>query len=32
MDTGTPGGVCPIKPGDTVEIEIENIGILRNRW
>ncbi|MEA2013032.1 MAG: fumarylacetoacetate hydrolase family protein [Verrucomicrobiota bacterium] len=28
--TGTPSGVGPIKPTDTVEIEIENIGILRN--
>jgi 2-keto-4-pentenoate hydratase/2-oxohepta-3-ene-1,7-dioic acid hydratase in catechol pathway len=28
--TGTPSGVSPIKPGDTVEIEIENIGILKN--
>jgi 2-keto-4-pentenoate hydratase/2-oxohepta-3-ene-1,7-dioic acid hydratase in catechol pathway len=28
--TGTPSGISPIRPGDTVEIEIENIGILRN--
>jgi 2-keto-4-pentenoate hydratase/2-oxohepta-3-ene-1,7-dioic acid hydratase in catechol pathway len=28
--TGTPAGVAPITDGDTVEIEIENIGILRN--
>jgi 2-keto-4-pentenoate hydratase/2-oxohepta-3-ene-1,7-dioic acid hydratase in catechol pathway len=28
--TGTPSGVGPIKQGDEVEIEIENIGILRN--
>jgi 2-keto-4-pentenoate hydratase/2-oxohepta-3-ene-1,7-dioic acid hydratase in catechol pathway len=28
--TGTPSGVSPIKPGDTVEIEIEKIGTLRN--
>jgi 2-keto-4-pentenoate hydratase/2-oxohepta-3-ene-1,7-dioic acid hydratase in catechol pathway len=28
--TGTPSGVSPIKAGDTVEIEIENIGVLRN--
>lgn len=28
--TGTPGGVGPIKDGDIVEVEIENIGILRN--
>lgn len=29
--TGTPGGVGQIKNGDIVEVEIENIGILRNR-
>jgi 2-keto-4-pentenoate hydratase/2-oxohepta-3-ene-1,7-dioic acid hydratase in catechol pathway len=28
--SGTPSGVSPIKAGDTVEIEIEHIGILRN--
>ncbi|HXL02638.1 MAG TPA: fumarylacetoacetate hydrolase family protein [Candidatus Atribacteria bacterium] len=28
--TGTPEGVGPLHPGDIVEIEIENIGILRN--
>ena len=28
--TGTPAGVSPIVPGDTVEVEIENIGILKN--
>jgi 2-keto-4-pentenoate hydratase/2-oxohepta-3-ene-1,7-dioic acid hydratase in catechol pathway len=28
--TGTPAGISPIKPGDTVEIEIEKIGVLRN--
>jgi 2-keto-4-pentenoate hydratase/2-oxohepta-3-ene-1,7-dioic acid hydratase in catechol pathway len=28
--SGTPSGVSPIKPGDVVEIEIENIGILKN--
>jgi 2-keto-4-pentenoate hydratase/2-oxohepta-3-ene-1,7-dioic acid hydratase in catechol pathway len=28
--SGTPSGVSPIKPGDTVEIEIEKIGILKN--
>lgn len=30
VSTGTPGGVGAINHGDTVEIEIENIGILRN--
>jgi 2-keto-4-pentenoate hydratase/2-oxohepta-3-ene-1,7-dioic acid hydratase in catechol pathway len=28
--TGTPPGVGPIEAGDTVEVEIEGIGILRN--
>jgi 2-keto-4-pentenoate hydratase/2-oxohepta-3-ene-1,7-dioic acid hydratase in catechol pathway len=28
--TGTPAGVSPIKHGDVVEVEIENIGVLRN--
>ncbi|MCL2380519.1 MAG: fumarylacetoacetate hydrolase family protein [Treponema sp.] len=28
--TGTPAGVSPIVPGDTVEVEIERIGVLRN--
>ncbi|MCK4384829.1 MAG: fumarylacetoacetate hydrolase family protein [candidate division Zixibacteria bacterium] len=30
ISTGTPAGVGPMKPGDTVEIFIENIGTLRN--
>lgn len=29
--TGTPAGVGPMVPGDTVEVEIAGIGILRNR-
>jgi 2-keto-4-pentenoate hydratase/2-oxohepta-3-ene-1,7-dioic acid hydratase in catechol pathway len=28
--TGTPAGVSPMKDGDTVEVEIEGIGTLRN--
>ncbi len=28
--TGTPKGISPIKPGDKVEIAIDNIGTLRN--
>ncbi|MGZ8711201.1 MAG: fumarylacetoacetate hydrolase family protein [Thermoanaerobaculia bacterium] len=28
--TGTPAGVGPLQAGDTVEVEIEGIGILRN--
>jgi 2-keto-4-pentenoate hydratase/2-oxohepta-3-ene-1,7-dioic acid hydratase in catechol pathway len=29
--TGTPSGVGPLSPGDTVEVEIQGIGVLRNR-
>ena len=28
--TGTPAGIGPMEPGDTVEVEIEGIGTLRN--
>ena len=28
--TGTPSGIGPIKPGDTIEASIEKIGTLRN--
>jgi 2-keto-4-pentenoate hydratase/2-oxohepta-3-ene-1,7-dioic acid hydratase in catechol pathway len=28
--TGTPSGVGPMKPGDTIEVEVEGIGILKN--
>ncbi len=28
--TGTPAGVGPIEDGDTVEVEVEKVGILRN--
>ena len=28
--TGTPAGVGPMQPGDTVEIEVEGIGVLKN--
>lgn len=30
ISTGTPSGVGPVADGDIVEIEIENIGVLRN--
>jgi len=30
VPTGTPAGVRPMLPGDTVEVEIEGIGILSN--
>ena len=29
--TGTPGGVGPMVAGDLVEVEVEGIGVLRNR-
>ena len=29
--TGTPGATKPMKPGDVIEVEIEGIGILRNK-
>jgi 2-keto-4-pentenoate hydratase/2-oxohepta-3-ene-1,7-dioic acid hydratase in catechol pathway len=28
--TGTPAGVGPLAPGDTVEVEISGVGVLRN--
>jgi 2-keto-4-pentenoate hydratase/2-oxohepta-3-ene-1,7-dioic acid hydratase in catechol pathway len=28
--TGTPGGIGPMQPGDTVEVKIDGIGTLRN--
>jgi 2-keto-4-pentenoate hydratase/2-oxohepta-3-ene-1,7-dioic acid hydratase in catechol pathway len=28
--TGTPEGVGPMKPGDTIEVEISGVGVLRN--
>lgn len=30
VTTGTPSGIGPMQSGDTVEVEIEGIGILRN--
>ena len=30
ISTGTPAGVGPMKPGDIIEIEIEDIGKLTN--
>ncbi len=29
--TGTPAGIGPMRPGDVVSVEIEGIGVLRNR-
>lgn len=28
--TGTPAGVSPLQPGDTVQVEVEGIGVLEN--
>ncbi|MCY4564568.1 MAG: fumarylacetoacetate hydrolase family protein [Gammaproteobacteria bacterium] len=28
--TGTPGSTAPMQPGDVIEIELENVGTLRN--
>jgi 2-keto-4-pentenoate hydratase/2-oxohepta-3-ene-1,7-dioic acid hydratase in catechol pathway len=30
LATGTPSGVCPMKPGDVVEVVIDGVGRLRN--
>jgi 2-keto-4-pentenoate hydratase/2-oxohepta-3-ene-1,7-dioic acid hydratase in catechol pathway len=30
IPTGTPAGVSPMQPGDSVEVAIEGIGVLRN--
>ncbi len=29
--TGTPAGIGPLSPGDLVEVEIEKVGVLKNR-
>ena len=29
--TGTPGKTFPLKPGDVVEVELEGVGVLKNR-
>lgn len=28
--TGTPAGVGPVRPGDSIEVEIDGVGVLRN--
>ncbi len=30
ISTGTPAGIEPMNPGDTIEVKIENIGTLKN--
>jgi 2-keto-4-pentenoate hydratase/2-oxohepta-3-ene-1,7-dioic acid hydratase in catechol pathway len=32
IPTGTPAGVGPVQAGDAVEVEIDGLGILRNRF
>jgi 2-keto-4-pentenoate hydratase/2-oxohepta-3-ene-1,7-dioic acid hydratase in catechol pathway len=32
IPTGTPSGVGPVQPGDTVEVEIPGLSILRNTF
>ncbi len=31
ISTGTPAGIAPMKPGDTIEVKIEQVGTLKNR-
>jgi 2-keto-4-pentenoate hydratase/2-oxohepta-3-ene-1,7-dioic acid hydratase in catechol pathway len=31
ISTGTPEGMKPVFPGDVMEVEVEGIGVLRNR-
>jgi len=31
ITTGTPSGIGSMKPGDTIEIEVKGIGVLRNK-
>jgi 2-keto-4-pentenoate hydratase/2-oxohepta-3-ene-1,7-dioic acid hydratase in catechol pathway len=31
ISTGTPSGIAPMKPGDTIEVKIEGIGSLENQ-
>lgn len=30
ISTGTPAGIAPMKPGDEIEVRIENVGSLKN--
>ena len=32
IPTGTPAGVGPVQPGDTVEVEIDGLGVLKNTF
>jgi 2-keto-4-pentenoate hydratase/2-oxohepta-3-ene-1,7-dioic acid hydratase in catechol pathway len=31
ISTGTPSGIAPMKPGDKIEVKIENVGCLTNQ-
>ena len=31
ISTGTPAGIAPMKPGDTIEVRVEGVGTLENR-
>jgi 2-keto-4-pentenoate hydratase/2-oxohepta-3-ene-1,7-dioic acid hydratase in catechol pathway len=31
ISTGTPEGMKPVVPGDVMEVEVEKIGVLRNK-
>ncbi|UCC45539.1 MAG: fumarylacetoacetate hydrolase family protein [Candidatus Zixiibacteriota bacterium] len=31
ISTGTPAGIAPMKPGDTIEVRVEGIGSLQNK-
>jgi 2-keto-4-pentenoate hydratase/2-oxohepta-3-ene-1,7-dioic acid hydratase in catechol pathway len=32
IPTGTPAGVGPVQPGDTIDVEIDGLGILKNTF
>lgn len=31
ISTGTPAGIAPMKPGDEIEVKVEQVGTLKNR-
>ena len=31
ISTGTPAGIAPVQVGDEIEVEVEGVGVLRNR-
>jgi 2-keto-4-pentenoate hydratase/2-oxohepta-3-ene-1,7-dioic acid hydratase in catechol pathway len=32
IPTGTPAGVGSVKPGDTIQVEVDGLGILENKF